>query len=438
MALPFALLRLWWRGFGEPGYRQYISERLGFGTPTFTEDEKVIWLHAVSVGETRAAAPLVEVLLNTFPNHKVLLTHMTPTGRATAEKLFAQYGGAVSSCYLPYDLPSFANTFFTHVKPQFGLIMETEIWPNIVRAAKRANVPVFLINARLSQRSANGYAKFGSLARSALQDFSGVAAQSTEHAQRFRRLGTKDVQVFGNIKFDVQAPIDSLEKAAMFRERIGKRLGENRLVLCCASTREGEEALILKALSERLRDGQWPDRILLLLVPRHPQRFAEVAAIAVNYKMKVVMRSTLNQSERDISSDTQVLVGDSMGEMAAYYGASDLAFIGGSLLPFGAQNLIEACAAGCPVLIGPHTYNFAEATQLALDAGAALTIADADEMLLRSVQLLVGERREPGQKSSAPTPKTREDMVQAALLFSLAHQGATLRTVAWVQAKLIR
>jgi 3-deoxy-D-manno-octulosonic-acid transferase len=338
----------------------------------------------------------------------------------------------VQSHYLPYDLMGYASRFFDACKPSFGVIMETEIWPNVLRAAKLKNIPVFLVNARLSERSARGYARLGGLTREALTDLKGIAAQSHEHAVRFRALGAKDVQVFGNMKFDVNEPVDAEQKAELLRSRISMRLGEPRLILCCASTREGEETLILRALVQRIKNNQWTDRLLLLIVPRHPTRFDEVAQLSRNYKLVTARRT----DEAPISSNVQVLIGDSMGEMAAYYRISQLAFVGGSLLPFGSQNFIEACAAGCPVLLGQHTYNFAEAAQLALQVNAAMKITDADEMLLRAYQLLIGEKRAPGERNNNPTPKTREAMATAGLEFASEHKGASRSTIEWLTAHL--
>jgi 3-deoxy-D-manno-octulosonic-acid transferase len=430
LALPIVRLRLWWRTDKEPGYALHVGERFARDLPQLTG--KVIWVHAVSVGETRAAAPIIKGLLKQFRDHRILLTHMTPTGRAAAEIVYAPFGERVQSHYLPYDLMTYASRFFEACKPSFGVIMETEIWPNVLRAAKQKNIPVFLANARLSVRSAKGYARMGSLTREALADFKGIAAQSHEHAVRFRALGAKDVQVFGNMKFDVNEPAEAAQKADLLRSRISTRLAEPRLILCCASTREGEETLILRALVQRIKNNQWSDRLLLLIVPRHPTRFDEVAQLSCNYKLVTARRT----DEAPISSNVQVLIGDSMGEMAAYYRVSQLAFVGGSLLPFGSQNFIEACAAGCPVLLGQHTYNFAEAAQLALKANAALTIKDADEMLLRAYQLLIGEKRAPGERSDNPTPKTREAMTAAGLEFAAEHRGASSSTIAWLVAHL--
>jgi 3-deoxy-D-manno-octulosonic-acid transferase len=430
LALPFVRLRLWWRGQKEPGYHAFLHER--FAKRLRSREGPLIWLHAVSVGETRAASPLIKALLKQYSDHRILLTHMTPTGRAAAAIVYAPFGERVQSHYLPYDLPEFANKFFATFRPTFGIVMETEIWPNFLRAARVRRIPVFLVNARLSARSARGYQRLASLTREALNDCAGIAAQSKEHAKLFTKLGARDVQVFGNMKFDVTQPSDAGAKTDALLSRISKRLGEDRLVLCCASTREGEESLILRALVQRIKDNLWPDRLLLLIVPRHPQRFDEVTELAKNYKLKVARKS----SEGPIASDVQVLIGDSMGEMAAYYCVSDLALIGGSLLPFGAQNMIEACATGCPVLLGPHTFNFPEAAALALEARAALSVANAEEALQRAYQLLIGEKRAPGERSAYPTPATRREMADAALRFASEHTGATRATMAWMSKLL--
>ena len=400
LALPLVLARLWWRGRKEPGYRGHWGERLGWygegegGMPT-------IWLHAVSVGETRAAEPLVDALLAAYPDHRILLTHMTPTGRATGQQLFARHGARFLQSYLPYDTPGMVRRFLRRYTPRLCILMETEVWPNLVATCAAERVPVALVNARLSSRSLRRGQRFGALMTDAARGITLVAAQTPADAGRIASLGAARVEITGSIKFDVVPPPAALELGAWLRARIGKRP-----VLLCASTREGEEALILDAWRAQ-------DNALLVLVPRHPQRFDDVAALAAARGLSVQRRSQLAQ---DGSVDADVLLGDSMGEMFAYYAACDCAYIGGSLLPLGGQNLIEACAVGKPVLVGPHTFNFALATEQAVDAGAALRCADAEAMLAAATGLL--------QDSLA-----RARMGEADFAFAGQHRGATARTV---------
>ncbi|MBE0625136.1 MAG: lipid IV(A) 3-deoxy-D-manno-octulosonic acid transferase [Burkholderiales bacterium] len=398
LLLPWALAHLWWRSRRQPGYREHIAER--FGWYPGARARPVIWLHAVSVGETRAAEPLVRALAARFPGHELLLTQMTPTGRETAQELF---GGAATIAYLPYDYPGAVARFLARFRPSLGILMETEIWFNLVEGCARAGVPLLLANARMSEKSARGYELAGPLTRAALARLAGVSAQTREDAARLEQLGARGVEVTGNLKFDVAVAPRLLNLGAELKQRIGRRP-----VLLAASTREGEEELVLDALS-RIKIPN----LLLLLVPRHPQRFDEVAALLEKRELEYARRS----DNCVLRPDCRVLLGDSMGEMTAYYAACDLAFIGGSLLPYGGQNLIEACAVGRPPLFGPHMYNFAEASRLALAAGAALEVADAVALAERAGELLSDHA-------------ALERMSQAALAFSRAHQGATARNLA--------
>ena len=398
LLFPWVLLHLWWRGRRQPAYRTQIAERFGWYE---TEPERpVIWLHAVSVGETRAAEPLLRALAGRYPGHQLLLTQMTPTGRETAEQLF---GGMATIAYLPYDYPGAVARFIEYFRPRLGVLMETEIWPNLIACCARQGVPLILANARLSEKSARGYALAAPLARAALLGLAAIGAQTREDAERLLRLGAREVEVTGNLKFDVAPAPQVLALGAQLKQWIGRRP-----VLLAASTREGEEELVLDALARISVEG-----LLLLLVPRHPQRFDAVAALLARRNLSYQRRS----EQRALAPDCRVLLGDSMGEMPAYFSACDLAFIGGSLLPYGGQNLIEACAVGRPLLFGRHMYNFAEASRLAVAAGAAIEVADAAALGVRS-EALLGD--------SAALAR----MSQAALAFSRAHQGATARNLA--------
>jgi 3-deoxy-D-manno-octulosonic-acid transferase len=398
--LPWAILHLLWRARRQPDYLRHWGERFGFfGT---APPSSVIWLHAVSVGETRAAQPLVTALRQRYPDHRILFTHMTPTGRATSEALF---GDSVDRIYLPYDTPWAMRRFLRHFRPEFGLIMETELWPNLIAACREENVPLRLVNARLSERSARRYAKFPALTREALRGLTAIGAQSTADAARLETLGAQGVTVTGNIKFDIAAPEKQLELGREFRAGYG-----SRPVWLAASTREGEEALILDAW----RKAGAGDTVMIL-VPRHPQRFDDVSRLASEAGFVVQRRS----DNAVLDPSTQILIGDSMGEMFAYYASADVAFIGGSLLDFGSQNLIEAAACGTPVLIGPSTRNFAEVAREAVACGAALSIGDAGDLVDQVKALLADADR-------------RRQMSEAGRTFAERHSGATQRTLALI------
>lgn len=404
LATPLILLRLFWRARKQPEYWQHLGERWGFygPRPDAQLQRPLIWVHAVSVGETRAAQPLINALRAAWPDHGILLTGMTPTGRAAGKEV---YGDGVIQAYLPYDQPVAVDRFFRHFFPVFGVLMETEIWPNLLAGARRRSVPLVLANARLSARSARGYGRLGALARPAFAALAAIAAQTPEDAQRLIELGAAEVEVCGNIKFDVTPAPEKLALGKTWRASLG-----HRRVWLAASTREGEEQLVLDAW----RALALPDA-LLVLVPRHPQRFAEVAGLLAAQEVRYVRRS-----DGLPDAATQVWLGDSMGEMAAYYALADFAFIGGSLLALGGQNLIEAAACGCAVLVGPHTFNFTQATEDAIAAGAARRVLDPAALGQQAKRLL------SDQNELAATR-------QAAIGFAAAHRGATARTIALIE-----
>jgi len=405
---PLAPLRLWWRGRAEPGYRERIGERYGrYGDLGPTGD--VVWIHAVSVGETRAAAPLVERVRIARPGATIVVTSMTATGRETARSLFSP---PVVQAWLPYDLPGAMRRFLAHFRPSIGLLMETELWPNLAAEAAIARVPLFLVNARLSGKSAGRYERVGSLIRPLLGSLAGVAAQTRADADRLESLGARDVAVTGNLKFDIGVPDDAAALARVLRALYGPRP-----VLLAASTRDGEEAMILDALARR----PLPPETLVVIVPRHPQRFDDVAALLRARGLAHVRRS----ENRAVPAETGFVLGDSMGEMSGYYGASDVAFVGGSLAPVGGQNLIEATAMGVPVIVGPHTFNFAEAAARAVEAEAAIRVADADDLVAKAAMLLA-------------EPARRAAMRVHAQGFLAAHRGATERTWRYVEERLSR
>ena len=414
LALPLVLTRLWLRGRKEPGYRQHWGERLGF-YPGATATPRagaaplpVLWVHAVSVGETRAAEPLVDALLAEYPQSRIILTHMTPTGRATGKALFSRHGERLVQSYLPYDTGSMVSRFIRHFQPSVCILMETEVWPNLIAVCNARKVPVVLANARLSERSLRKATRLGSLLLNAARGISLVAAQTEADAQRVRSLGVQRVEITGSIKFDVVVPEAALAIGAALRAAIGQRP-----VLLCASTREGEEELILQAFQNAR--AALPADVLLLIVPRHPQRFDEVEKMIAARDLKVRRRSALPLDGSVLQAD--VLLGDSMGEMFAYYAACDVTFVGGSLMPLGGQNLIEPAALGKPILIGQHTFNFELVTEDALAAGGAQRIADADDLMATAARLL--------NDSSA-----RATMGLNAQSFANQHRGATRRTLA--------
>jgi len=411
LAMPAVLGRLWWRGRKEPGYRKHWDERLALGGPAAGE-RPTIMVHAVSVGETRASEPLIDALLLAWPDSRILLTHMTPTGRATGRDLFAHHGGRVVQAYLPYDTGAMTARFLRRHRPRACILMETEVWPNLIHACTRQGVPVVLANARLSERSLKRGRKAGAVMLEAARSFALVAAQTDADAQRIASLGAPNVVVTGSVKFDIVPPPAALEKGAWLRGRIDG--AARRPVFLCASTREGEETLILDAWQR----ADKPAGALLLLVPRHPQRFDEVARLVEARGLTLARRSGLDDNAPPIGAD--VLLGDSMGEMFAYYAACDCAYIGGSLLPLGGQNLIEACALGKPVLVGEHTFNFLDATVDAVAGGAAVRVRDADALVAEAARLLRDEA-------------ARAAMGTKALAFAGQHRGATLRTVELVQ-----
>ncbi len=395
LLLPFVLARLWWRGRAEPLYREAVGER--FGHYDSDRPEKLIWIHAVSVGEARAAAPLVRAIESAFAEHRMLMTCTTAAGRETIKQL---YGESVLEAYLPYDLPEAVQRFVEYYRPRLGILMETELWPNLLAQCSRHGVPVLLANARLSARSARGYRRWGALARPAIEALSAVCAQTAEDAARLSALGARNVEVTGNLKFDVEPDAAQLAAGRAWRAQLA------RPVLLLASTREGEEQPLLAAAE--------PVRALIVVVPRHARRFDEVARAA---------QSRRTQAPLPAPGD-RVHLGDTMGEMAFYYAACDVAVIGGSFAPLGGQNLIEALAAGAPVVVGPHMYNFAEATRLAVAAGAAVQVRDARQAMERAAELLANDA-------------ARARMSDAGRQLCGAHRGATARHLA-VCTRLLR
>ena len=408
-ALPLVLARLVWRGRKEPGYRQHIAERFGLYPADRIDDKPgaaLIWLHAVSVGETRAAEPLIRQLMQNYPAHGILLSHMTPTGRATGSALFQTEINAnrLRQIYLPYDIPALMRRLLNHFNPDICILMETEVWPNLIHSCHQKNVPVALVNARLSPRSLHKAERLARLIRPAVQLITCVAAQTAADADRITSLGAAHVRVSGNTKFDVTIPAEKMATGHWMRQQWG-----NRSVLLCASTRDGEEELLLDAFIE----AAIPD-LLLIIVPRHPQRFDQVEQSIQQRGLTMQRRTGINL--HPLEKNVRVVLGDSMGELVSYYVSCDIAYIGGSLLPLGGQNLIEACAVAKPVLIGPHTFNFEAVSADAIAAGAAKRIKDAPELFRATAALLMDQ-------------ELRIAMGHSGSAFAQQHGGATERTV---------
>lgn len=403
---PAYLCRLWWRGRREPGYRMAWRERLGHGAGAARPGR--LWIHAVSLGETRAAAALIDALRRARPGVRLLLTHGTATGREAGARLLRE--GDLQA-WLPYDTPGAAARFLDHHRPVAGVLLETEVWPNLLREARRRGVPMVLANARLSERSLAKAQRMAVLMRPAVASLSSVLAQTEDDARRLRTAGADAVAVFGNLKFDMTPDSHAVARGLAWRRHL------TRPVVMAASTREGEEGPLLDAW---LR--QPSPRPLLLLVPRHPQRFDEVAQMVERAGLSCVRRSAWRDEPPPEAASADVWLGDSVGEMPVFYGMADVALLGGSFAPLGGQNLIEAAACGCPVVMGPHTFNFSEASRLAADAGAALRVAGIDEGVARAIELA----RDPG----------RMQRVEQALAFTAAHRGAADRMAAAIGAFL--
>jgi 3-deoxy-D-manno-octulosonic-acid transferase len=410
LATPLYLARLWWRGRSEPLYRTAWNERLGGFAGSAPAGR--LWLHAVSLGETRAAAALVDALRQQVPGLRLLLTHGTATGREAGQALLRD-GDA--QAWLPYDTPGAVRRFLAIHRPAAGVLMETEIWPNLLFEARAASVPMVLANARLSERSQSKGERLATLMRPALAVFSRVLAQTADDARRLRESGAAAVHVLGNIKFDMTPQPDRVARGRRWRAMLG------RAVVLAASTREGEEPPLMQAWHDL--PGDPSSRPLLLLVPRHPQRFDSVADAVTGAHLSILRRSSWADEPPPEAAAADVWLGDSMGEMALYAAMADVALLGGSFAPLGGQNLIELAACGCPVVMGPHTFNFAEAAELALAAGAARRVAGIEQGVATAVALA-------GSDECALAS-------QRALAFTALHRGAAERMAREIAALLM-
>ena len=366
-AAPFLVGRLFWRGLRNSAYWRRIGERFGLGARIGAQ-RGCVWIHAVSVGEVQAAVPIVKALKSRHPDETILVTSTTPTGAARIAKAF---GGSVVHRYFPFDFPGSVVRFLNRVQPRVAIIMETEIWPNLLAQCRVRGVPVVLANVRLSERSAAGYRRFRRLFEPALGGVAAIAVQSGEDARRIASIGAPPdvIDVTGSTKFDIPMLASLREEAAALR----RTWGPSRGIWIAASTHDGEEALVLDAFERVL------DRVpgsLLVLVPRHPERFGDVAAQVRRRGHEPVLRSRRPPD----CSGAQVFIGDTMGELPLFYAAADVAFVGGTLVERGGHNMLEPAALGLPVLFGPHVFNFAEISRRLLEAGGARTVSDSVDL----------------------------------------------------------
>lgn len=403
LGLPLVAIRLWLRARKAPAYARRIGERFALNLPAMQPGG--IWVHAVSVGESIAAAPMIRELLKRYPQLPITVTCMTPTGSERIQALFANEP-RIQHCYLPYDLPWAAARFLERVKPKLGVIMETELWPNHIHQCAKRGIPVALANARLSERSAKGYARFAGLTRPMLEEMSLIAVQTEAEAERFRLLGARPecVEVTGSIKFDLSIDPQLLIKARELREQWQ---AQERPVWIAASTHEGEDEIVLAAHRQLL--ASYPNA-LLILVPRHPERFNSVFELCRREGFATVRRS----SGESVEAQTQVLLGDTMGELLFLYALADSAFVGGSLVPNGGHNLLEPAALAKPVLSGPHLFNFLEIAAKLRDAAALEEVDDAQGLAV-AVQRLF------------ELPQDAQRMAQAGLKVMQLNQGALQR-----------
>ncbi len=399
---PFVLLRLYWRGFKAPEYRKRWGERLAIYHTKYPDN--VIWIHAVSVGEAEAVFPLVEKLQEQYPSDRVLITTTTPTGSA---RVRAVLGDTVSHVYLPYDLPGVVCRFLNTFRPKIAIIMEKEIWPNLFAQVGEQKIPLFIINARLSVNSARGYKKISGLIVPALAHVTAVATQTQEDRERFIEIGSAEQKtaVKGNIKFDVTIPEDVIAEGHILK----RNLFSERFVWIIASTHKGEDEIFFN-IYKRLK--QYIPELLLLVVPRHPERFNAVKHTAEQQQLKTIMRS----SESACATETDVYIADTMGELKMLYAAADIGFIGGSMVPVGGHNILEPLTVGLPVMFGPYMINFKEIANNVLSLQAAIQCQDSDEIIETVMRLHGGTA-------------FRQQLIEKGAKFLNSNQGATTRII---------
>jgi len=408
---PAILYRLAVRGLRYREYFERWRERFGFSRGPRLENS--IWIHAVSMGEVNAAMPLIDALMHRYADAPFVITTVTPTG---SERVRRVWGDRVTNVYLPYDLPASIRRFLGRIRPRVALIMETEIWPNLFLECEARRIPLIIANARLSEKSLRGYGPIRALAQRALTSARYIAAQSATDATRLAELGApaERLGVIGNLKYDMAVPAHLVERAAQMRDRWGAR----RPVWIAASTHDGEELPVLKAHAEVMR--RFPDA-LLLLAPRHPERFKPVALACRSFGFVTRTRS----EDGEALSDTQCFVVDTLGELLNFYASADVAFVGGSLVPIGGHNVLEPAALAVPIVVGPYMFNFAEISVSLLEAGAEVQVLDGDELGSAITQLFADERR-------------RAQVGQAAKRAFEREQGSVLRTVEIIEKTLER
>ena len=408
---PVIIARLLYRAIKAPAYRSRWAERFGW-VPSVPADTDFLWVHAVSVGETLAAVPLIKALQAKYPDYCLIVTCMTPTG---SERIKAAFGDSVDHCYAPYDMPDSVARFLSRVKPKILIIIETELWPNTIAACHKRNIPVLLANGRLSEKSANAYKRIQPLVRPMLGQITAVAAQHLDDGARFNDLGLAEsaLTVTGNIKFDLSLDQAIKQKAQQLLS--DWRGASERPILLAASTHRGEDEILLEAF-KKIKDQI--NNPLLVLVPRHPERFNQVAELCGAAGFSVAKRSSGDPLE-----GVDILLGDTMGELMTFFGACDIAFVGGSLVATGGHNMIEPAAWGVPVLTGPHLFNFTEASQLLLEGKAMAICHNADQLAERCVELFQDRQ-------------LRSEMGSAAQRIAEANRGALEKLLALVERTL--
>lgn len=405
LALPFIFLRLLWRSRNAPLYRKRWLERLGFCPH---QASQCIWVHAVSLGESIAAVPFIKALKKRYPDLPLLVTNMTPTGSARIQAVF---GNSVLQSYIPYDVPDAVERFLKRTNPGVAIIMETELWPNLIAECKKRDIPIMIANARLSEKSANGYRRVASLTRDMLSQVDVIAAQAVADAERFIALGAKreTVKITGNLKFDLELAADLPAKSTALRNQ----LGNDRLIWIAASTHPGEDEIIFAAhkfILEKIPNA------LLILVPRHPERFDAMTELAKQQGFETARRS-LNQP---VSEKTQVYVSDTMGEMMLMYSVCDVAFVGGSFVPVGGHNMLEPAVLSKPVLTGPHLFNFSEISEMLFKANGMIKVENANQLAEEVVKFLSDKdyREKIGKNAESVVAQNRgslDKQVQLAL-----------------------
>ena len=406
-AVPLASLYLTYRARKQPDYSKHWDERFGWKPfPAPEADQPRLWLHAVSLGETVAARPLIEAFLTAHPQAQILLTCMTPTGRDAGEKIAQKFPGKIVQCYLPYDTPELMGKFLDDTRPNMGVVMETEVWPNLMHQAQKRAIPVVLANARESEKSAKIAERFISVMRPAFAAFKAVLAQSREDAERLRHLGAQNIHICGSMKFDLKADVEQVATAKAYKEKLA------RPVILLASTRDTEEAMFVESIKNGTHEA------IVLLVPRHPQRFNDVAELLKENGISFVRKSQ-DPELKSVTQQTRVILGDTMGEMSFYCAMADVCLMGGSFGGFGSQNLIEPAASGAPVILGPSTFNFAKPADDAVAMGAAERVENAREGFDKACMWLTdGRFSERSQKAKA---------------FAQSYTGATQKQMAVIE-----